>query len=144
MKGYLLATLAVGAVLAGCSTTETTTYREPAVASAAGDVVVNPNARIPFVQYGGIRDWRTDNDNDLYVQGSDRRWYRVDLMGPCTGLEFANGVRFLPSDSAGTFDRFSWIVANGQRCKVDKVEQLQDQPDVANHPRPRYRTPSAS
>jgi hypothetical protein len=143
MRATRLAALAVGAILAGCSTTETTTYPETTTASA-GDVVVNTNARIPFVQYGGIRDWRTDNDRELYAQGSDRRWYRVELMGPCTGLEFANGVRFLPSDSAGTFDRFSWIVANGQRCKVDRVEALQSEPTVANHPRPRVRAPSTS
>jgi hypothetical protein len=141
MKATILGALAIGAFLAGCSTTETT-YVDRPVASAAtgGDMVVNPNAQIPFVQYGGIRDWRTENDHELYAQASDRRWYKVELLGPCIGLEFANGVRFLPSDSAGTFDRFSSIVVDGQRCKVDRVEALQGEPDVANHPHPRYRS----
>lgn len=94
-------------------------------------------ARIPFVQHGGIRDWRTDRDDSLFVQDSGRHWYRVSLMGPCNGLDFASGVRFLPSDYAGTFDRFSWIVANGQRCKVQSVQQIPGEPDVRNHPHPR-------
>jgi hypothetical protein len=106
--------------------------------------ITQSDARIPFVQYGGIRDWRTANDREIYIQSADRRWYRAELMGPCIGLEYANGVRFLPSDSAGTFDRFSWIVANGQRCKVQSLAQLSGEPAVPNHPRPRYRVPSSS
>ena len=91
-------------------------------------------ARIPFVQHGGIRDWRADRDDVLFVQDGYRRWYQVDLMGPCTGLEFANRVRFLPSDGAGTFDRFSWINADGERCKVQSVQQIRGTPSVRNHP----------
>lgn len=91
-------------------------------------------ARIPFVQYGGIRDWRADRDDVLFVQDGYRRWYKVDLMGPCVGLEFANRVRFLPSDGAGTFDRFSWINADGERCKVQSVQQIRGVPSVRNHP----------
>jgi hypothetical protein len=141
MKKHLFAVFAAAALVAGCSTTHTTMYRDVPVASDAtgGDVVVNTNAKIPFVQNGGIRDWRTDNDHELYVQSGDRRWYRVELMSPCVGLEYAKGVRFLPSDSAGTFDRFSWIVANGQRCKVQSVEAIANVPYVRNHPRP-YRS----
>ncbi len=91
-------------------------------------------ARIPFVQYGGIRDWRTDRDDSLFVQDGSRRWYRVELMGPCAGLEFTDRVRFLPSDGAGTFDRFSWISAGGARCKVQSVQQIRGVPSVRNHP----------
>ena len=96
-------------------------------------------ARIPFVQYGGIRDWRTANDREIFIQDSGRHWYRAELMGPCNGLAFASGVRFMPSDSAGTFDRFSWIVAGGERCKVQSVQRIAGEPDVPNHPHPRGR-----
>ena len=97
-------------------------------------------ARIPFVQYGGIRDWRTDRNDSLFVQDGYRHWYQVRLMGPCTGLEFASRVRFLPSDGAGTFDRFSWINADGERCKVQSVQPIRGEPEVRNHPRPRDRS----
>ena len=108
--------------------------------SLTASAAVSPReSRIPFVQYGGIRDWRTASDDELFIQDSGRRWYHVALMGPCTGLSFASGVRFLPSDSAGTFDRFSWIAANGERCKVQSVERIPGEPDVPNPPRPRAR-----
>ena len=127
MKAPILAVVAAGLIAGGFAGLTATT------ASAAGV----REARIPFVQYGGIRDWRTGHDDELFVQGRDRRWYHVALMGPCNGLEFANGVRFMPSDSAGTFDRFSWIQTSDQRCKVQSVTAIRGEPYVPNHPRPR-------
>jgi hypothetical protein len=46
------------------------------------------------------------------------------LLGPCIGLEYANRVRFLPSDSAGDFDRFSSIQMGRQLCKVQSVKKI--------------------
>lgn len=124
MKKSILAALAAALVVGGFAASA------PAPAQAQGV----REARIPFVQYGGIRDWRTDRDDELFVQDSGRRWYHVELMGPCVGLEFANRVRFLPSDGAGTFDRFSWISADGERCKVQSVTPVRGVPNVRNHP----------
>jgi len=89
-------------------------------AAAVGE----PEARINFVQYNGIRDYHAVSDRLLYVQSRDRNWYQVDLFAPCTGLEFAMGVRFRPSDGAGTFDRFSSIDMRGQSCKVRSVKRV--------------------
>ena len=127
MKTPVLAMVAAGLIVGGFT----------GLASNAAVAAGVREARIPFVQYGGIRDWRTASNDELFVQSRDRRWYHVELMGPCNGLEFANGVRFLPSDSAGTFDRFSWIQADGERCKVQAVTQIRGEPYVPNHPRPR-------
>lgn len=123
MKKIVFALAAVGLV-AGL----TSGFGAPAMAQGVRE------ARIPFVQYGGIRDWRADRNDVLFVQDGHRRWYQVDLMGPCNGLEYANGVRFLPSDGAGTFDRFSWISADGERCKVESVQAVRGVPRVRNHP----------
>ncbi|MBX7199545.1 MAG: hypothetical protein K1X51_09220 [Rhodospirillaceae bacterium] len=131
MKNTLFATLAAAVMAGGFAVTAT---------PAAAQNMRASEARIPFVQYGGIRDWRTDRDDSLFVQDGYRHWYRVQLMGPCVGLEFASRVRFLPSDGAGTFDRFSWINADGARCKVQSVQQIRGEPDVRNHPRPRDRS----
>ena len=76
------------------------------------------------MQHGAINSWHADTDTLLYVEGRDRQWYRVDLLAPCSGLEFASGVRLLPSDGAGTFDRFSYIGIRGQRCKVESVKKI--------------------
>jgi hypothetical protein len=130
MKKSILAKIGAAALTAGVAL----------MSSTAGAAPRQGEARIPFVQYGGIRDWRTANNQEIFIQDSGRHWYRASLMGPCNGLEFASGVRFLPSDSAGTFDRFSTIVADGQRCKVESVVHLRGEPDVSNHPHPRDRS----
>jgi hypothetical protein len=84
----------------------------------------DPEAKIAFVHLRGVYDWQAPNDRQLYVQDRGRQWFQVDLLGPCIGLEYANRVRFLPSDSAGDFDRFSSIQMGRQLCKVQSVKKI--------------------
>ena len=46
-------------------------------------------ASIPFVNHGGIQDWRSTDDHTLYVQSQGGRWYVAKTMGPCQGLNTA-------------------------------------------------------
>jgi hypothetical protein len=88
-----------------------------------------PQASIPFIQYGSIRDWRADNDRGLWIQDDRRRWYYAKLMGPCFGLDFATRIGF-DTRSPGTFDRFSAIIVPHEgRCAVQSI--------VASDPPPR-------
>jgi hypothetical protein len=77
-------------------------------------------ARIPFANLGGIRDWRAIDDHTLYVQGRGEKWYRVELLGPCTGLPFEHAIGFV-AEPLGSFDRFSSIVVEGRECPVSSV-----------------------
>ncbi len=129
----LFFTLAVGFILTACSG-ERVSYVFPAPAAN------EPEAQIHFIQHHGVYSWHADTDSLLYVEGSDRQWYRVDLLSPCDGLAFAMGVRLLPSDGAGNFDRFSYIAIRGQRCKVQSVKKIA--PPVRNVTPPRGVTPS--
>src|SRR5690606_7205249 len=43
-------------------------------------------ARIPFVNHGGIRDWRAADGDTIYIQDRARRWYRAELMHRAPGL----------------------------------------------------------
>jgi hypothetical protein len=61
-----------------------------------------PQASIPFVPYGSIRDWRADRTRGLWVQDSHRKWYYAKTMGPCFGLDFAHTIAF-DTRSMGTF-----------------------------------------
>ncbi len=110
--------LAVGAmmVLAGCAGRTDYVFQPPAAEE--------PEAQIRFVQHGNVYSWHGVSDRLLYVQARDRQWYRVDLFAPCIGLEFALRIRVLPSDGAGTFDRFGHIAMRGQRCKVESVKKV--------------------
>jgi hypothetical protein len=75
-------------------------------------------AYIPFANHGGIRDWKADRDQGLWVQDIHRHWYYAKLMGPCIGLDFATTIGF-DTRPQGRFDQFSSIrVPGGHRCAV--------------------------
>ena len=50
------------------------------------------NARIPFVNHGGIRDWRSNDKDTAYIQSSNRDWYKATLMSPALDLPFATVI----------------------------------------------------
>lgn len=92
-----------------------------AVAGAAcAAETTTSGAYIPFANHGGIRDWKADRDQGLWVQDIHRQWYYAKLMAPCTGLNFAQTIAF-DTHPLGRFDQFSSIFvpgAGGGRCAV--------------------------
>ena len=96
----------------------------PAIASEASK---SGNAQIPFVNEGGVFDWSAPNDNTLFVEGQDGEWYQATMMGACQGMSFANRIGF---DTGGldSFDRFSSVLVNGQRCPVQALIRLPGSP----------------
>ena len=88
------------------------------VAHAEAAKAPQPQASIPFVQYGAIRDWRADKTRGLWIQDSHRNWYYAKLLGPCTGLDFATAIGFV-TRPPGSFDRFSTIIVPREgSCRV--------------------------
>jgi hypothetical protein len=79
-----------------------------------------PEVSIPFADAGGIRDWRAVGRDALLIEGTHGKWYRVELMGGCFDLPFAERVGF-KSNPTGDFDRFSTVIVRGQRCAVKSV-----------------------
>lgn len=99
------AVAAVSALLAGCANTS-----NPAP-------LPGPQASIPFVDHGGVRDFHAIDDRSIYLQARDRQWYRADLFGPCFGLPYAVGIG-IDADPTGRLDRFGTIIVDGERCKI--------------------------
>ncbi|MEJ0034789.1 MAG: DUF6491 family protein [Gammaproteobacteria bacterium] len=88
---------------------------------ACANTAPAPEASIPFVNFGGIHDWKADHDKGLWVQDIHRKWYYATFMGPCVGLDFAVHVGFdaRPMD---TFDRFSSVIVPGWgRCTLKSM-----------------------
>jgi len=114
----LLSILAVGVALGACADSPTRlVFQAPSMNA--------PEANIRFVQHGTVNSWHAETDRLLYLEGRDRSWYQVVLFDHCDGLRFANGIRLIPSDGAGTFDRFGSIALRGNRCKVESVKQVE-------------------
>ena len=102
-----------------------------AALTSAWPVVAAPapagSGEIPFVGFGGIRNWTASDENTLYVQAAGGQWYEVDMAGPCWGLPDALriGVDSGPTD---TLDAFSTIVVDGNLCPVASVTRLASPP----------------
>ncbi len=75
-------------------------------------------AAIPFVNFGGIYNWKADREQGVWIQDAHRKWYYATLLGPCPGLDFATRIGF-DTRPVDTFDRFSKIIVPGYgRCTV--------------------------
>jgi hypothetical protein len=91
------------------------------LATAFATSNVTPEPSIPFANHGGIRDWRADRDRGLWVQDVNGKWFYASLMGPCTGLNFAETIGF-DTRPMGTFDRWSAVVVPRYgRCVVQTL-----------------------
>jgi hypothetical protein len=90
---------------------------------AADDPVPPPppatEVQIPFAKTN-IWNWQVVDDKTVLIQDQNRRWYKATLFGACINLAFANRIGF-DSSPSGTFDKFSAILVQGQRCPLSSL-----------------------
>jgi len=72
-----------------------------------------PDVAIPFVNHGGVRDWRADGDTKLYIQDSSGKWYLATLAAPSPDLPFATAVGF-ETRGSDRLDKFGSVVISGK------------------------------
>jgi hypothetical protein len=101
--------------------------------SALADDTAQRDARIPFANLGGIRDWSADGDRAIYIQASSGNWYRAELLGRCLDLPFANRVGFVAEPASGAFTRFSSILVRGRECAVRSLTPSAPPSSKAKH-----------
>ena len=75
--------------------------------------------RIPFPGLR-IRNFRTEGRNVVYLEDQSRRWYRAELIGPCTDLPFAQAIG-VDTRGSSSFDRFSAIIVGRDRCQLTSL-----------------------
>lgn len=80
------------------------------------------DARIPFAHLGGIENWRAIDDDTLYIEGRNDKWYRAELRGNCPGLKLETSIGFV-TEPVGGFDEFSSIVVDGRECHLKSLAQ---------------------
>ena len=74
-------------------------------------------ARINFVDHGGIRDWRIVDRDTLLIRGRGNQWYRAELFAPAWGLNYVRTIGF-DTGVGGTLDRFSAVIVEGRRYRL--------------------------
>jgi hypothetical protein len=80
-------------------------------------------AVLHFADLGGIRDFRAVGDA-LFVQGTNRRWFRATFFGRCLHLRNAEAIGFV-TEPGGSLDRFSSILVDGERCVFRSFERAE-------------------
>lgn len=85
------------------------------------------NAYIAFANNGGVRDWTVYDDETIYFQDRQRRWYKAELMSPAFDLPF---TQFIGIDSGATdrLDKWSAIYVRGQRYVLRSFEPIEGKP----------------
>jgi uncharacterized protein DUF6491 len=89
----------------------------PAAAGPAEPRSRPQEVRIPFVNFGAIRTFRTAGEDVLYLQDRRRNWYRAELAGRCPGIESALRIG-LDSRFGSTLDSGAILIVEGHRCPV--------------------------
>jgi Family of unknown function (DUF6491) len=100
----------IAGVLAGLMTSAV-------VARQTKERALGVEARIPFVNHGGVNNFHADGDKGLWVQDQYRRWYYAALIGACTELPFATEIGFV-TRGTDALDKFGEIVVRNQRCSI--------------------------
>lgn len=97
-------------------------------ADAKGADHANGDASIPFVNLGGIENWRAVDADTLYIEGRNDQWYRAELRGSCPGMRLNTTIGFV-TRSVGSFDEFSSIVVDGRECHLQSLTESPPPPD---------------
>ncbi|MGH6998293.1 MAG: DUF6491 family protein [Phenylobacterium sp.] len=106
------------AAFTGCAMLLTAT-----AASASPEPAERPlgvEASIPFADSTGIRNFRADGDNALWIEGRRGEWYRAELFGPCIGLNHSLKVGFV-TRGTNTLDRFGQVLVDGSKCQISSL-----------------------
>lgn len=82
-------------------------------------------ARIPFADSVGIRNWRADGDDAVYLEDNRRRWYRAELFTPTFGLPFVNYIG-IDAGPTGTLDKFGALFIDGERHQLKSLVRIPD------------------
>ena len=97
------------------------------VPAVARDVPIGEEASIPFVNFGSIRNFRAIDRDTVYFQDLRRRWYRGEVIGPCSDLPFAQAIG-VETRGVDRLDRFSTILVRGDRCQLTSLVRSEEPP----------------
>tara|TARA_A100001391_G_scaffold153410_1_gene111221 strand:+ start:5514 stop:5885 length:372 start_codon:yes stop_codon:yes gene_type:complete len=103
----------------------------PALANTGAQPAVaeQPEARINFVNHGGIRNWHAEDRDTLYIQDRRRNWYKAELMIPSPELPFALAIGF-DTGPIGSLDRFSQVVVDGRSFPLASLVKVDGPPEA--------------
>jgi hypothetical protein len=76
---------------------------------------------IPFIGTIGLYNFEADSDRGVWLQDQQRRWYYATVVGPCTGLPFANRIGVDTRFGGSQLDRTGTLLVDRQRCPINSL-----------------------
>lgn len=122
MMNHLIRPLAAAA-LAGAMVSAFPASAQDTPAPAAAPAL--KEARIPFASM--VRDYRAEDRDVIYLRAG-RDWYRGTFFAPCQELPWAWNIRFDNSPGVDAIDRFSTVIARGERCRLSSLVKIDGEP----------------
>lgn len=102
-------------------------FATPALATPPTAAEPPREARIPFVNFGAVRNFRPVSDDVVYLQDRQRNWYRARLVGPCFNIRSALRIG-VDTRPGGTLDNTSNFIVDGQRCPIESLVRSEEPP----------------
>lgn len=99
-----------------------------ACASTSPKAAASSSVSIPFADSGSISNWRADGTRTLYIESTNRRWYKATLFSPCTDLPFAETIGFVP-EATGSLTATSAVTVGRQVCRFKTLEEVEGPPE---------------
>lgn len=105
-------------------------FLAPAATVATPSAAPAVEARVPFPQYR-LRNFQAgrgpESRDVVYLETTNRRWYRAELLGNCLNLPFANAIG-IDTRGSRTLDRFSAVIVEGDRCPIQSLVEVPGPP----------------
>lgn len=124
-RNFIIAALAVA------------TLATPGLARKAGwpPDQIGQEKTIPFVGTIGLYNFSADDDRGVYLQDQQLRWYYARVVGPCTGLAFANSIGVDTRFNGNQLDRTGRLLVDGQTCQIDSLTASDGPPPKVKKPK---------
>lgn len=115
--------LLVLAALAACApqAARQTSERAPSRTIDYGKYV---QGTVPWFNFTSLYSWDSDQLGYVVVWTTPRQAYRLQLVGPCLGLQSAAGVIGLTSQDGLVSSNRDAVIAGGEHCRIMRIERL--------------------
>ena len=79
---------------------------------------------VPWFTFTSLYSWDSDQIGYVVVWTAPRQAYRLQLVGPCLGLQTAAGMIGLTSQDGLVSSNRDAVIAGGDHCRIMRIERL--------------------
>lgn len=91
---------------------------------------------VPWFNFTSLYSWDSNQVGYVVVWTSPVQAYRLQLVGPCLGLQTATGVIGLTSQDGLVSSNRDAVIAGGDRCGIMRIQRLDAKAIKAARARP--------